>query len=49
MVDEIDAVTAGPLYAGDVGGEEGDGVAVEVAAGAVVVLGGGWVGVAART
>jgi hypothetical protein len=32
-------------YAGDVGGEEVDAVAVEVAAGAVVVLGGPWVGV----
>jgi hypothetical protein len=33
------------LDAGDVGGEEVDSVAVEVAAGAVVVLGGSWVGV----
>jgi hypothetical protein len=31
--------------ASDVGGEEVDSVAVEVAAGAVVVLGGSWVGV----
>ena len=34
------------LHAGDVGGEEVDAVAVEVAAGAVVVLGGSWVGMA---
>ena len=34
--------------AGDVGGEEVDAVAVEVAAGAVVVLGGAWVGVASE-
>ncbi len=33
------------LRAGDVGGEEVDPLAVEVAAGAVVVLGGAWVGV----
>jgi hypothetical protein len=33
------------LYAGDIGGEEVDAVAVEVAAGAVVVLRGAWVGV----
>ena len=33
------------LDAGDVGGEEVDAVAVEVAAGAVVVLGRAWVGV----
>ena len=33
------------LDAGDVGGEQVDAVAVEVAAGAVVVLGGAWVGV----
>jgi hypothetical protein len=32
-------------YAGDVGGEEMDTVPVEVAASAVVVLGGAWVGV----
>jgi len=32
-------------YAGDVGGEEVDPVAVEVAAGAIVVLGGAWIGV----
>ena len=37
-----------PSDAGDVGGEEVDGVAVEVAAGAVVVLGGPWVGVAGQ-
>jgi hypothetical protein len=35
-------------HAGDVGGEEVDAVAVEVAAGAVVVLGGAGVGVPAR-
>ena len=33
------------LHAGDVGSEEVDAVAVEVAAGPVVVLGGSWVGV----
>lgn len=34
--------------AGDVGGEEVDAVAIEVASGAVVVLGGTWVGVAGQ-
>jgi hypothetical protein len=34
------------LHASNVGGEEVDAVAVEVAPGAVVVLGGAWVGVA---
>ena len=37
-----------PLYAGDVGGEELDAVAVEVAACPVVVLGGLGVGVAGQ-
>ena len=35
-------------HAGDVGGEEVHAVAVEVAAGAVVVLGCAWVGVASQ-
>lgn len=39
------ASSSGCSDSGDVGGEEVDTVAVEVAAGAAVVLGGAWVGV----
>ena len=42
---KVGAIDAAPSDAGDVGGEEVDAVSVEVAAGAVVVLGGSRVGV----
>ena len=43
ILGEIDAGSRGCSDSGDVGGEEVDAVSVEVAAGAVVVLGSAWV------